>query len=834
MLSTGKLATLLSLSLLVATAVTQPLQAQPAPSGDIERSIEKLNELGTVLMIGAHPDDERTEVLAYFARARHMRAAYLSLTRGEGGQNLLGAEQGAALGLIRTQELMDARRLDGAEQFFTRAIDFGFSKTAEESMQKWGRDRVLSDIVWVIRRYRPDVVLLCFSGTPSDGHGHHQASAILGKEAFEIAGDPSRFPEQLKYVQPWKPAKLFTTSGGGQGGGRGPTYTPIAAPVQINTSGYDAIDGYTYAQLASISRSQHRSQGLGNLGVGGGMGGGRGGAAAAAPAPDIFDGIEHSWKRVPGGAAVETVLAQAARDFNWQHPEAAIPLLQKARPLIVAITDPIAKAKLADLDETIARCAAIWADAQAPRANVTPGSKVPVTVTVTARVPVEVKVTSVQPEGAWNGSPWTPPAAVAGQRPPEMELQVPASQPYSQPYFLVKPPLSGSYDVENQELIGLPDTPVERLRFSLVVAGSPIEITRPVVYRYNERLQGEKMRTLAVVPEVSVDVPTSPDLTTAVSIFPNQSSRRVQIAVEANVENAQGELRLNLPAGWKADPASRPFQLKAVGDRQDLAFELTPPAGETRGTLHAVAEIGGKQISNGMSTISYMHIPDQAIFPPSDINLVRSDIRVTAKQIGYIMGAGDDVPAALREIGLAVTILGEDELRKGDLTRFDAIVAGVRAYNVRDDLRANQQRLLDYVNNGGTYVVQYMSGGTQGVGPYPITIPTGNAWRVTVEEAPVTFPHPDSPLLLQPNRIGPRDFEGWVQERGLLFSTEWDPRYQTVLSSGDPGEKPLEGGELWTRYGKGVYIFSSYDWFRQLPAGVPGAFRLFANMLSAK
>ena len=796
------------------------LSAQPAPAGEIEQGLRKLNELGTVLMIGAHPDDERTNVLAYFARGRHMRAAYLASTRGEGGQNIIGPEQGAALGLIRTQELLDARRVDGAEQFFTRAIDFGFTKTAEETMRKWGHDRILADMVWVIRRYRPDIIVPCHSGTPSDGHGQHQATGILAREAFAAAGDPTKFPEQLRYVEAWRPAKLVGS--GGRGG----------AP--INTNGYDPLSGYSFDQLASMSRGMHRSQGFGALGMAGGAGrGGAGPAAADSAGPDVFDGIDHSWNRLPGGAGVGALVAQAIREYDVEHPEKLVPTLAKARPLVAAMADPLAKVKLVELDELIARCAAIWADAQARQGQATPGARVPVSLTVLARLPVPVTVQSIRAEGLWNQAltlPQARPNGVSG----DVELEVPAAEPPSQPYWLAKPPSGDIYTVDDQTLVGLADSPVEQIRIQLTVGGVGIELTRPVIYRYNDRLDGEKARPLTVTTMVSVNLPLAPDLSPNPALFPTAAARRLQAVVKANAANAEGALRLDLPPGWKAEPPSQPFRLSTVGDQQELAFQVTPPAAEANGTLRAIATVGGRDIEAGMASIAYAHIPTQTVFPPSDVKLVRSDIAVTARRIGYIMGAGDEVPDALRQLGLEVTLLGEDDLRRGDLSRFDAIVAGVRAYNVRADLRTYQQRLLDYVNNGGTYVVQYMSAGAQNIGPYPITIAGGNGYRVTVEEAPVAFTHPDSPLLLKPNQIGPRDFEGWVQERGLLFPTQWDPRYQTVLSCGDPGEKPLEGGELWTRYGKGVYVFTSYVWFRELPAGVPGAYRLFANLLSAK
>jgi hypothetical protein len=506
--------------------------------------------------------------------------------------------------------------------------------------------------------------------------------------------------------------------------------------------------------------------------------------------------------------------------------------LARARPLIAAIPDPLAKVKLADLDETIARCAGIWADAQVRQADVAPGAHVPVAITVTPRLPVDIQVKSVRAEGLWDGEPWN--AGPADTKFPNYDLAVPETQPYSQAYWLVKPATSSTYAVDDQNLVGRAAPVVEQLRLELAVAGTTIELTRPIVYRYNDRLEGEKTAPLAIAPEVSVNVPLSPDLSSSTALFPTGAARKLHITVRANFGTVAGELRIEAPASWKAEPASQPFSLAAMGDQKELAFDVTPPTGESTGTLRAVAIVGSRRIAVGMTTIAYPHFPQQVVFPPSEINLQRSDVRVTAKRVGYIMGAGDDVPDALRQLGLEVIPLSEDDLRNADLSRFDAIVAGVRAYNVRADLRTYNQRLLDYVNNGGTYVVQYMSAGAQNIGPYPITIPTGNTYRVTVEEAPVRFTHPDSPLLQMPNKIQDRDFQGWVQERGLLFSTEWDPHYETVLSSNDPGEKPLDGGELWTRYGKGIYVFTSWAWFRQLPAGVPGAFRLFANLLSAK
>ncbi len=844
----------LTVSLFVAAIVPARAQRPFSGTAELEQRLHKLNELGTFLMIAAHPDDERTALLAYFARGRHMRAAYLSLTRGEGGQNLIGPEQGAQLGLIRTQELLDARQIDGAEQFFTRAIDFGFTKTVAETLEKWGHDRILSDIVWVIRRYRPDVVILGFSGTPRDGHGQHQTSAILGKEAYEAASDPQRFPEQLKYVQPWHAKRLVRAagfSGFGFSFGRGASdgnQSGEPKAGEVETGAFNPVLGYSYDELAVLSRSMHHSQGTGAMR--------RPGDSISdfelvegPPAPhDPFDGIDTSWSRFPGGAPIAAALGDAIRAFESSHPEKAIPYLAKARPLIAAISDPLAKVKLAELDEAIAECAGFWAEVQAQQPDVIPGADLTVTTTVLSRSRVDVSFESARFEGMWNEAlpkeaarlPYNEPVAIPVTR------AVPPSQPYSQPYWLAKPATGDAYAVDDQLLIGLPDTPpVLQVRLRLSIAGTPVELVRPVHHRYASRAEGERLRPLAIVPPAAVNLPDR------VTLFPSTAPRSVHVAVKANVAKAGGELRLDVPAGWKSEPASQPFEIAAAGEQQELAFVVTPPSQPATTSMKAVATIRGREITNGMAVISYPHIPIQTLFPPSSIKAVRSDIKVTAHRIGYIMGAGDEMPDALRQLGLEVALLSESDLEQGDLSRFDAIVAGVRAYDVRADLRSNQPRLMQYVENGGTYVVQYQSGNTGsafpgggrggpqvqaklGLGPYPIGIPAGNQYRVTVEEAPVTFPHPDSPLLHTPNEINSNDFAGWVQERGLNFATQWDPHYQTVLASADPGEKPLEGGELWTRYGKGVYIFTAYSWFRELPAGVPGAYRLFANLLSAK
>jgi LmbE family N-acetylglucosaminyl deacetylase len=831
--SAKSLALLLCLFLLAPAFAQAPFSGTPA----IEQSLRKLTVLGSVLLIAAHPDDENTAILAYYARGRHMRTGYLSLTRGEGGQNLIGPEQGDLLGLIRSHELLAARQIDGAEQFFTRAIDFGYSKTPEETLAKWGRERILSDVVWVIRRFRPDVVILRFSGTSKDGHGQHQVSAILGKEAFFAAADPSRFPEQLKFVEPWKARRLlFNSFSFTKEMEKDAAATP--GRIEVDTGAYDPVLGVSYSQIAGMSRSMHRSQGMGASQR---PGPSRqflvpvAGDAPANQAKDAFDGIDTSWQRVPGGAEIARILAEAVRTFEPEHPERTIPLLLKAHPIIAAaaaLHDPWAGEKLVELHEAIALCAGLWLDANADNYAVVPGATVEVAYTALNRSAFPMALGSLTLEGMGGESRTDAHSAALGRNQPvnaQLKYAIPSDQPYSQPFWLREPKQGDTYTISDQRMIGLPDDPpLLNLRFGMQADGVAFDLVRPVRHRYVDRVDGEQTRALIVVPPVALNLPQD------VVLFPSGDARKVEIQVRADVPKVAGDVRLALDPGWSAAPASRTFEQAQAGQQQPLAFEVTPTRGpDPPAWLRGVARVGDREIGVGMQVISHPPLPPLTVFPPAVAKLVRADVRVTAHKVGYVMGAGDGMPDAIRQMGCAVTLLTPSDLEQRDLSEFDAIVTGVRAYNTRADLRVNLPRLLDYVRNGGKLIDQYnvTDGNLVPMGPYPFTV--GHD-RVTVEEAPVAFTNPGNPLLSAPNEITQKDFDGWIQERGLYFASQWDARYQTVLESHDPGEKPLAGGMLYARYGKGVYIFSGYSWFRELPAGVPGAYRLFANMLSAK
>ena len=840
----------------------------------IRYALAKLNVLGSVLMIGAHPDDENNAVLTYISRGLKAKTGYLSLNRGEGGQNLLGQEQGALLGSLRTQELLAARRDDGGSQYFTRAIDFGFTTSMDETLRYWGKDKILSDVVWVIRQTQPDVVILCFSGTPADGHGHHQSSAVLGKEAYEAAGDPSRFPEQLKWVKPWRARRLLRSrftpappppgeqpaaaAGAGRGGnapagaagdparlagpGRADAF-PNQPTISVDTGEYDPIFGRSYREIASISRSEHRSQAQGATLPYGDAQNLLAFVAGEQPQKGVLDGIDVSWKRVPGSGRVGDILAKAAVDFDDLHPDKTVAALLEARKAIAPLArdgQQWAIWKLEDLDETIALCAGIHVEAAADAAAYVPGAPAKINVIALNRSPLPVTLGGVKLIG-WSDADVPlkdKPLANNKQESSVVNVKVPANQPYSQPFWLKEPRDGFTYRISDQTLIGRADTvPEVTARFDFTLNGTPFSLTRAIHYRYADPAMGEVIRPVVVQPPVALDLPVEN------MIVPLGATRDVSLTVRALAANQSGEVRLDLPQGWKTTPATVPFSLKDAGAVQEVRFKVTPPPAAQSVQFKAVAKVGGKEIATGMTVIPYSHVPAQTILLPSEGKLSAVAVKTLAKRVGYVMGSTDEEPESLRQMGLTVDLLDEKDLKSGNLAQYDAIITGLRAYAVRADLRSNQQRLLDYAKAGGTLIVQYnrntdrrmspaVSEALDHLGPYPFTFGDNDA-RVTDEDAPVKFLAPDSPLLNTPNKISQADFEGWVQERGLYFATKWDAQYQTVLESHDKGDKEQNGGILYTRLGKGAYIFTGYAWNRQLPAGVPGAYRILANLLSA-
>ncbi len=819
------------LPLLAAPAGADPRPRDPMPPGELEVALQKLQVVGSVLYVAAHPDDENTAMLAWLAREKKVRTGYLSLTRGDGGQNLIGDEFGPALGVIRTHELLAARRVDGAEQFFTRAVDFGFSKNPDETFAMWGRDSVLSDVVWVIRRFRPDVIVTRFPTDGGGGHGHHTASAILAEEAFTAAADPKRFPEQLaRGVKPWAARRLVWNAWTPDGRGTDSTW------VSADLGAYNALLGRAYTEIAAVSRSNHKSQGFGSAERRGSILNWFAPRLGAPMTSDPLDGVDLSWGRVAGGAAVVAPLARAERELDPHHPEGSVPALFQALDALEPVLArarandeplrPLLEVKRAELLDAIRSALGLWMEAVALEPSTTPGGRVRVSALALQRsnVPVELVRTRLS-----SGAEVSRPRALAYNRAGADTLVASlAGAELSQPWWLRLPPGRGLYRAADPARIGDPENaPAVAATFTLKVAGRTLEWTLPVSYRWTDPVQGERWRALEVAP------PATLRLDEGVYVFADRAPKRVNVTVQAQRDSVSGALRLALPAGWTCEPASAAVALARRSDERRVTFVVTPGDAPAAASLRAEITVDGRAWSHGLQRIDYTHIPQQALYPPAEARLVRADIRHAPGAIGYVMGSGDPVPAALQQMGFSVTLLTDDDVESGDLSKYAAIVTGVRAYNTRPRLRTLQPRLLEWVNAGGTLVVQYNTADAAlpDLGPFPFKISRD---RVTVEEAEVAFPRAASPLLAAPNKIGPADFEGWVQERGLYFANPFDPRYEPLLSSHDPGEPARDGGLLVAKSGRGTFVYCAYAMFRQLPAGVPGAYRLFANLVSAR
>lgn len=826
------------------TPVESFLTGTPA----IRHSLAKLNVLGSVLMIAAHPDDENNPVLTWLSRGLKYRTGYLALNRGEGGQNLLGDEQGPLMGVIRTQELLAARRDDGGSQYFTRTIDFGFTTSLEETMKNWGHDKALADIVWVIRSQQPDVIMLVFSGTPADGHGNHQASAILGREAFDAAADPARFPEQLKWVKPWQARRLMRPRFIPPPGVVLPpsvmaSMTPTGPTFNFDVGTFDPVIGRSYGEIALISRSEHRSQGQGSSLAYGSAPGIAGTIAGDPPQKTLFDGIDTTWNRVPGGSRIGQILSKAEAAFSDLHPELTVAALLEARPLISALAaegQVWAQWKLDDVDQAIALCAGLRTEVQANSTAYVPGATAKLQLTALNRSSLPITLSGIHLTG-WGENDAPVKNKVLEANKPEVSditITIPANQPWSQPFWLKEPRAGFDYSISDQTLIGRADIIPEVLaRFEFTLNGSAFHITTPIHFRYADPARGEIIRPVVVQPPVSIDLPAEN------FVFPTSSPRDVSFQVRALAAGQSGEIRLETPPGWQVQPVSVPFNLKEMGEAQEARFHLLPPSEPGNGRFRVVAGTNGIAVSSHVAVIPYSHIPTQTVLIPSEGKLAAASLKVLSKRIGYVMGASDKEPEAIRQMGVQVDVLGEKDLSTVNLAVYDAIVTGVRAYALRPDLRASQPKLLEYVNNGGTLVVQYnnpsdkrmsaaIADALDHMGPYPFSF-SGDDARVTDENAPMNILQPASPLLNTPNKITAADFEGWVQERGLYFSNKWDERYQTPLETHDAGKPPLKGSVLYAHYGKGAYVFTALSFFRELPAGVPGAYRLFANMISA-
>jgi LmbE family N-acetylglucosaminyl deacetylase len=797
---------------------------------NIKQAFKKLDVLGSVLYVAAHPDDENTALLAYLAQEKHYRTGYLSLTRGDGGQNLIGNEQGELLGLIRTQELLAARRMDGAEQFFTRANDFGFSKGPDETLRIWDREKVLSDVVWVIRKFKPDVIICRFPTTGEGGHGHHTSSAILAQEAFTAAADPKRFPEQLQYVQPWQAKRLLwnTFKFGGLN-------TTAEDQFKLDIGVYNPLLGKGYGEIAAESRSNHKSQGFGTAKTRGENIEHFKTILGEAPVNDLMDGVTTTWKRVREAGDIDANIGIIAKEFDENAPEKSVPGLVKLYERMEKITDVYWKAqKTNELKNLIAACAGLWFEAYATEPSYAVGDSINVRSQVIDRYSNKVKLNSLTNIVIVNKSDLPQiisPYQKVDKVIPANELQTfenkTVANRITQPYWMEQPRTLGSYFIPEQLLVGNPENVYgPTVKFEFIIEGKPIAYNRAIVYKYVDPVRGEVYRPVEIAPPVTVNIDNQ------VYVFKEVKPQNISVKLKAFTQ-ASGYVELQAPQGWKIVPQTVSFSGKKKGDEWTENFTVSPLDFQARNdVMQAIVKANDKIYTQGLQRISYDHIPTITLFPPAQTKLLKLDIQTPGKNIGYIIGAGDLVPDALRQLGYKVTVLNEEDVMKGDLSGYDAIITGVRAYNVNPRLAIEQPKLLDYVKNGGNLVIQYNNNAglaTPNIGPYPFKVINQ---RITDENAKITILDPQSPLLNYPNKITPSDFDDWVQERSIYQVSDIDPRYQAVFQMNDPKEAPNNGSLISTDYGKGRFVYTSLVFFRQLPAGIPGAYKLFINLLS--
>jgi LmbE family N-acetylglucosaminyl deacetylase len=821
------IATLVSCTFFILQGAFSQTSTQ-ASSSDILQQLHKLNTVGSVLYIAAHPDDENTRLLAYLANEQKLRTGYLSLTRGDGGQNLIGKEQGSPLGLIRTHELLAARSVDGAEQFFTRANDFGFSKGPDETFGIWNKDSILADVVWTIRRFKPDVLICRFPTTGEGGHGHHTASAILAQEAFTAAADPTRFPEQLKYTEVWQAKRIFWNTFN-----FGTVNTTAPDQLKIDVGNFNPLLGKSYGEIAAESRSMHKSQGFGSAKT-------RGEAieyfkqlGGETATTSLFDGINLSWKRLPAGAAIHKKLATIIANFDALHPEKSVATLVQLHKLLTALDskDPLTnywkQQKLKETECLLVSCSGLWFEATAKDFTAIPGKDLPLTVQIISRNHFPATLHSIrylQQDSTLNltlknNELYT----FRHTAHPAADLS------YSNPYWLQEKHTPGLYSVHNPFLVGKPENAAAAsVTFDVSLEGLHLTVTRDVVYKYTDPVKGEIYRALEMLPAVTLNPAEK------VYVSSDNLPKKIQFTVKANQAGVEGDVVIHVPAGWKILNGDRHFKLSARNEEVMLEATIVPTELAISGKISISATVDGQTYHQSIHRIEYDHIPYQFILQEAEATLTRVSLKRSGQHIGYIPGAGDDVAACLSQIGYTVTELTDELLSSSDLSVYDAIVTGVRAYNVNERLQAHYPRLMAYVEQGGNLVVQYNTNNRIGpllanIGPYPFAITRD---RVTDETATVELLEPAHPAFTFPNPIGTDDFSNWVQERGIYFASEVDAHYASLLSMHDPNEKALTGSLLVTSYGKGNFVYTGLAFFRELPAGVPGAYRLFVNLLS--
>ncbi len=796
-------------------------------SGEIQKRLNKLNVLGSVLYLAAHPDDENTRLITYLANKELMRTAYLSTTRGDGGQNLIGSEIREGLGIIRTQELLAARRIDGGQQFFTRANDFGYSKNTEETLEVWDKKKVLQDYVRIIRTFRPDVIITRFKDLSGSTHGHHSSSAALAKEVFEMAADPTAFSDEMGDLEPWEVKKLFwnTSSWFYRNTGQ---KMDTSAFHKLDVGGFDPYLGESYTEIAARSRSQHKSQGFGSIGS-------RGTSIEfleqwkGIEDPEVFGGLDLTWNRVQGSEEVSRLLQLASERYDPAYPEETINALFAARAALLRLPDQFWKeVKLQELDEVVGAITGMYLQLIADDYSYVEGDTMNLRLEAVVRVKGDYKLVEVVLDPWGDSQPVNQLLNFNKKIAADFKMVIPEMKASSHPYWLNESATVGMYQVSNPLLIGRPENPpLFNARFVVQWKDQFIEYETPISYKRQDPVDGEVYRPIVVLPKVVTKA--DDDL----MIFSSTASKSLSIRIIGSIDNIKGKVLFDVPEGWEVSPSVVPFNLSIKNEEKLISVEVNPTKDAKNGELRIKIQYqDGSESDRSIQVIDYDHIPVQTLLPRSSVNLINVDMKISADKIGYIMGAGDAIPENLRQVGYSVDILGKDDITIENINEYDAIVLGVRAFNTVEWLSYKNEVLFEYVRQGGTMMVQYNTNRslvTEEVAPYPLSLSRD---RVTVEEAPVQILDAEHPAMNFPNQITEKDFDGWVQERGLYFPNEWDDNFKALLSSKDPGETAKRGGLLVAAYGRGYYVYTGYSWFRELPAGVAGAYRIYSNLLS--
>jgi len=799
--------------------------AQPTQlsSSAILLKMKKLNVLGSALYVAAHPDDENTRLIGYLSREALVSTAYLALTRGDGGQNLVGPEMREGLGLIRTQELLAARRVDGSSQFFTRANDFGYSKTAKETLKIWDREQVLHDVVWTFRKFKPDVIITRFPPDSRAGHGHHTSSAIMAEEAFDVAASQA-YPEQLKSTDPWQVKRLMLNSGRWWD----KDIESREGVIKVDAGAFNVMLGESYSEMAARSRSMHKSQGFGSRGIRGESNEYLTVVKGSPTTSSIFDGIDITWNRV-GHPEIAKLVDNIISNYNPEMPYKSIDALLALRSEIDKVEDKFwHDKKIAEVEDLIFECSGLFVSAWANDYAAIPGSVLGYSLEVVNRSPVAWKleaITSPKTDSTLNLTLSDNQRNII-----ESAYLIAPDQEISGPYWLEKPSTLGMYRVDDLNLIGTPENmALFSVKASFSVNGQKITREIPLVYHWTDRVNGEMFRPVTVVPPVFLN------LSSPVYIFNNSQSKKVMVDVKAGIDSLEGRLKLNVPNGWTVSPESIDVNLVKKWQSQLVTFNVVPSENSS-GEILATMETEGKIYDRAIYNLEYDHIPYQIMLPRAHARAENLMVSNQAKTVGYIMGAGDNVPEALEQMGIKVWKMSESDITAENLSQLDAVVFGIRAANTLAWLPAKKPTIMEYMNNGGTVIMQYNTTRRlkwQDFAPYELTFTGGSRdSRVSEETAAISVLKPQHQVMNYPNKITAKDFDGWVQERGLYFPAEWAEEYTAILSAHDADEEAKDGGLLIAEYGKGHFVYTGYSWFRELPAGVPGAYRLFSNILS--